>query len=185
MTHVVGIASAKMLRVLLAALLVFCSVSIPRPEAAQPAAAPLWQAEMKTLDGEMTRLDAFKGKVAIVYFWASWCAPCHAEAPKLQALHDRMKDKGVTVIGVAIDNAEKAKGFVDKHGLSFPILLGGTRATGGTNATELTKALGNTDGAIPYTVVTDRNGDIAATVRGDSKDGQRLDAIVAPLAGSD
>jgi cytochrome c biogenesis protein CcmG/thiol:disulfide interchange protein DsbE len=53
-------------------------------------------------------LSDYKGKVVLLNFWATWCAPCIAEMPDLIALQEKMKDKGVVVVGVSIDADEDA-----------------------------------------------------------------------------
>lgn len=53
-------------------------------------------------------LSDYKGKVVLLNFWATWCAPCIAEMPDLIALQEKMKDRGVVVVGVSIDADEDA-----------------------------------------------------------------------------
>lgn len=53
-------------------------------------------------------LSDYKGKVVLLNFWASWCAPCIAETPELVALQEKMKDQGVVIVGVSIDEDEAA-----------------------------------------------------------------------------
>jgi len=65
-------------------------------------------------------LHDFKGQVVVVNFWATWCAPCIQEMPSLIEMADRVKPKGVTVLGVSIDVDEAAyKKFLQQHGVTF------------------------------------------------------------------
>ena len=65
-------------------------------------------------------LHDYKGQVVLVNFWASWCAPCIEETPSLIQLSQKVKDKGVTVVGVSIDVDEAAyKKFLQQHNVTF------------------------------------------------------------------
>jgi cytochrome c biogenesis protein CcmG, thiol:disulfide interchange protein DsbE len=65
-------------------------------------------------------LHDFKGQVVLVNFWASWCGPCVEETPSLETISRRLKDKGVTVVGVSIDVDEGAyKNFLQQHNVTF------------------------------------------------------------------
>jgi peroxiredoxin len=64
------------------------------------------------------------GKVVLVDFWATWCSPCMKKLPALQALYEKFKGKGLVVIGVhSPDNADKLPAFMEKHQISFPVVL--------------------------------------------------------------
>jgi len=71
--------------------------------------------------GELVGFDLFKGKVTLVNFWATWCAPCRAEMPALDALHAKYADQGFQVATINLDIGEdglqKAKAFMDEVGL--------------------------------------------------------------------
>jgi len=72
-------------------------------------------------DGQTVGFDHFGGKVTLVNFWATWCAPCRAEMPALDALHAKYADQGFQVATINLDTGEdgikKAKAFMDEVGL--------------------------------------------------------------------
>ncbi len=85
--------------------------------------------ELTTLDGDVVRLSALKGKKVILNFWASWCGPCKAEMPHMQKYYEKNKDSAnVEIVAVNMSTQER-KGiegivdFVDEYGLTFPIPL--------------------------------------------------------------
>jgi cytochrome c biogenesis protein CcmG, thiol:disulfide interchange protein DsbE len=77
------------------------------------------------LDKVSYTLPEFETKPTLIFFWASWCGGCNAEAPELVKIHEEYKDQ-INIYGVNLtsrDSVEDAKAFVDKYGINFPILL--------------------------------------------------------------
>lgn len=83
------------------------------------AAAPF---SLKTFSGNQFSLEAVRGRVVVVNFWASWCFPaCYEEAPALERAWQRYKDRGIVMIGIDIqDKDEAARKFLAQFGHSFP-----------------------------------------------------------------
>lgn len=81
----------------------------------------------KDVDGQTFRLSDHVGKsVILIDFWATWCEPCLAEFPHLQALYDRNKDKGFVVVAVSMDGPDSiamVPAFVKRNGLTFPVVM--------------------------------------------------------------
>jgi peroxiredoxin len=117
-------------------------------------AAELLATPLPGLDGRMRRLADWRGKVVLCNFWATWCAPCREEIPMLVDLREQYLAQGFEVVGIAVDNAAKVQEFADKYRISYPILVA---EAGGL---DLMRALGNTAGALPFTVTLDRQGSI-------------------------
>ncbi len=111
------------------------------------ATAQLFAASFPDADGRMQPLAQWRGQPLVVNFWATWCPPCVEEMPALQDVRDGYRGKGVEVVGIGIDNAAKIAEFRSRHGLTLPLLVAGA---GGS---DLNRALGNTNGALPFTVL--------------------------------
>ena len=77
---------------------------------------------LKTLTGETVKLSDLKGKKVMLNFWATWCPPCKAEMPEMEKFY-KQKDKNLVILAVNIDPQLDVKGFVQKNGITFPILL--------------------------------------------------------------
>ena len=99
-------------------------------------------------------LYSYRGKVLIVNFWATWCAPCIEEMPELSDIQKETTARGVQVLGLAVDSADKVLEFNAKLQVLYPLLV----LDAGGIATS--RAFGNTSGALPFTVVIDRTGKI-------------------------
>ncbi|MFA1549343.1 TlpA family protein disulfide reductase [Actinomadura chokoriensis] len=112
------------------------------------------------LDGTAFKLSELKGKVVVVNFWASWCAPCRGEAPSLEQVHTENKAKGVDFVGVNFkDSKPNAQAFERKFKVTYPSLFD---ADG-----QVTLAFREVPpSAIPSTLVLDRQGRVAARVIG-------------------
>lgn len=150
------------------------------PVTAEPASPistdPLFASSFKDFNRKMQPLDQYKGKLVVVYFWATWCAPCRAEVPQLIALHEKYKAKDAVVVGIAIDQADKVEKFAKEFGINYPLLVGGNEAI------DLSKKLGNRIGGLPFTVIIDRQGNVIAKVLGETPKG-KLEGILKPLLG--
>jgi cytochrome c biogenesis protein CcmG, thiol:disulfide interchange protein DsbE len=78
--------------------------------------------------GKLHALSSYKGRAVLVTFWATWCPTCVEEIPALQALEDRLGRRGLSVLGVSLDDDfAAATPFARKLGAKFPILDGDAR----------------------------------------------------------
>jgi cytochrome c biogenesis protein CcmG/thiol:disulfide interchange protein DsbE len=81
---------------------------------------------LDTLQGDPITLSDLRGKAVVVNLWASWCPPCRAEMPALQAAYEADKDRGLVVLAVNMthqDSERDAAEFVEQFGLTFPVAL--------------------------------------------------------------
>lgn len=141
------------------------------------ASRPLFASTFPDLSGKPRRLAEWQGRVLVVNFWATWCAPCREEIPLLMAARQKYASQGVEVVGIAVDNGAKVRQFSTSLQISYPILLAEAEGL------DLMRQLGNSAGGLPYTVVADRQGALVQRKLGALKD-RELDAILAPLAGA-
>lgn len=80
--------------------------------------------KLDTLHGQSASLEDYRGQVILVNLWATWCPPCRAEMPVLQAYYESHQKQGFVLIAVnAGDSATEVQAFVEKTGLTFPIWL--------------------------------------------------------------
>ena len=112
-------------------------------------------------EGQIHNIKEWDGKVLVVNFWATWCPPCRREMPAFIELQDEFGAQGLQFIGVAIDEADKVSEFMDTYGVNYPMLLGDLAAI------DVAKKYGNRFGALPYTVIVDRQGKITFIRRGE------------------
>ncbi|HZS40552.1 MAG TPA: TlpA disulfide reductase family protein [Polyangia bacterium] len=77
----------------------------------------------KTLGGETLKLSSLRGKVVLLDFWASWCEPCKKELPLLAKMAPRLKQRGIEIIAVNIDeNRGNAEAFMRSHNLALTVV---------------------------------------------------------------
>jgi peroxiredoxin len=116
---------------------------------------------LKDRVGTPTSIRAWEGKSLIINFWATWCAPCRREIPLLEALHREWQARGVTVIGIAVDHRDKVLTFADEFKIAYPLLIGEQ------DALDVAAALGVASPGFPFTVFTDRRGEVVALYLGE------------------
>ena len=79
---------------------------------------------LPTVDGQLVSLEAHRGKVVFLNFWATWCIPCREEMPALERLYQVYQAQDFAVISIDLkESADQVRAFFQKHALSFPALL--------------------------------------------------------------
>ena len=122
-------------------------------------AAPAFS--LPDLENTIRNSSEWQGKVVILNFWATWCPPCRSETPTFVELQEEYAARGLQFVGIAIDDRKKVEDFMDTYGVNYPMLIGEG------SAIELAKQYGNRFGALPYTVIIDRQGVIKHIQRGE------------------
>jgi thiol-disulfide isomerase/thioredoxin len=140
---------------------------------ADQASQALQAGPLARLDGGALAPTDLLGHVVVLNFWATWCAPCRRELPRLQVLDAEMAPKGGRVIAVSIDeDLRNVELFVKRTGLRLPIVVDGPK--------RLARALDLR--AVPVTLVLDRSGHVAwSTTRSDLKGYAALQAETRKL----
>lgn len=142
----------------LASLPVVLACSEERARVAGPVVGePFRPPEVAAIDG--SRYDWPVGKPMLVNFWATWCRPCRAEMPALDALFRQSAARGLAVLGVSVDkDVQLVREFILQTGVSFPVLL-----DPGGEATRRTLAIS----AFPTSVLVERSGIVGGVVVGE------------------
>lgn len=144
-------------------------------------AAPVtnaWELPPLVLDdtqGSKHNLYDWHGKIIMLNFWASWCAPCQAEIPDFIAYQQRYEENGLQVIGIGVDDQDPVKNFVRTFGIDYPVLVARP-----ADFPRLLPTWGNPGQVLPYTVVIDREGRIRYSQIG-ILDHEAFDDYIRPL----
>jgi peroxiredoxin len=124
---------------------------------------------LRDLGGQRVRLQAYRGHIVVLNFWATWCAPCTQEMPLLARTAEQYRSRGVTVVGASLDDSKTVKNipaFVNKYQVTFPVWVGAS----GDNLDRF--GLGD---AVPATVIIDQDGHIVARVLGEIRKDELVD----------
>jgi thiol-disulfide isomerase/thioredoxin len=139
--------------ILFAALvIVFSSACVLGQEAIAP------QFALRDLNGSTVRLRAYRGKVVLINFWATWCPPCRAEMPDLIRLQREYAKQGLQIIGITYppETKTRVRRFARSLKVNYPIILG----------THQIRARFSSEETLPLTVVIDRDGKVNDIISG-------------------
>lgn len=139
--------------------------AVKKNSAYPPIPAKVDQAEMKNLDGSVSKVADRRGKVVLLNMWATWCGPCRAEMPALVKMQDEFRDKGFEIIGLNTDDGdtrEMVDEFAKEMKLNYTLVWAPTNMQ-----TELLKV--SKFGGIPQSFLIDRDGKLRGIFKGGGK----------------
>jgi len=145
--------------VLLLVGLFACTQEKPKPEnTSRNALSVAPDFTLYTATGEPVQLSKYRGQVVILDFWATWCGPCRKEIPGFVNLYNQYRDKGLTIIGVSLDQKgwDVVKPFIQEYNINYPVVLGNSEVVNDYGGIR----------AIPTTFIIDRNGRVVDRVVG-------------------
>jgi thiol-disulfide isomerase/thioredoxin len=122
--------------------------------------AAFWAQRFERPEGGELVFADLRGKPLLLNFWATWCPPCVEEMPMIDRFFRENGGNGWQVVGLAIDQPSAVRKFLQKTPVGYPIGLAGLQGT------ELVKSLGNTAGGLPFTLVLNGSGTVAARKMG-------------------
>lgn len=127
------------------------------------------------LDGKKIDRKSLAGKVVIIDFWATWCAPCKEELPVLQRLYEKYGKDGLVVVGISVDKeAKNVRSFVKKLKLTFPVAHDADHAVSGRYE----------PATMPSSYVVDRKGVVRHVHKGyRAGDDKKIESEVKALLG--
>ena len=134
----------------------------------------LYSTRLPDMTGHTQPLEQWRGRVLVVKFGATWCAPCREEIPGFVRLQERHGARGLQFVGIAIDQPGKVGDFAREFSINYPVLIGGAESL------DLLREAGNRQAVLPYTVVIDRHGKVVSRQAGGLKE-RRLEELIKPL----
>jgi thiol-disulfide isomerase/thioredoxin len=134
--------------------------ALPAAEGAEP--VDLWSLRFARPEGGELVLAELRGQPLLINFWATWCAPCIRELPEFDRFA-RSHAQQLRVVGLAIDSLGPVQAFLKQHPMGFDIGLAGFAGT------DLARSLGNSAGALPFTVLLDAKGSVLQRKLGETQ----------------
>ena len=146
-----------------------------RPEGvSRDAVSMLMNTTLPDTDEQEQSVSQWEGNVLVVNFWATWCPPCIDEIPEFVEVSNQYADEPVQFVGLSIDTLENVLDFQDRFDIPYPLLIGAT------DTLHLASEFGNDARALPFTVILDRDGDVADVTLG-TLDAEQLIERIDPL----
>jgi len=145
------------------------STSVEKEEVAK-----LLEFSFPDVSEQMQSISQWRGKVLVINFWATWCAPCLKEIPEFIKLQAEYQQQGLQFIGVAIEDKQSMSVYLQGNKINYPVLIAGDAGIG------LAHQLGNIIDAVPFTVIVNREGQVVYRQPGELSVDKLL-SVVTPL----
>ena len=123
------------------------------------------------LRGDPVTLEALRGKLVLINFWAPWCAPCLKEIPLLVEAQARFGMRGLQILGPALDEPASVRESAQRLKMNYPVLIGEN------DIPNVMDALGDTIGALPFSVLISTEGTVVARKYGEFTAEELADVI--------
>ncbi len=116
---------------------------------------------MADINGQIRNIKDWDGQIILLNFWATWCPPCLKEIPDFIELQEQYGDQGFQVIGIAVDNEEDVRDYINEVKINYPVIAAENEAI------ELASRYGNKIGGLPYSVIINRKSEISDKIMGE------------------
>lgn len=126
------------------------------------------------ISDRLQSISQWRGKVLVINFWATWCAPCLQEIPEFIRMQAKYERFGLQFIGVAIEDKQPVAEYLSRIDMNYPVLIAGDAGIG------LAQQFGNVINAVPFTVIVNRQGQVVHRQPGELSVANLLD-IIGPL----
>ncbi|MBX3638403.1 MAG: TlpA family protein disulfide reductase [Rubrivivax sp.] len=122
----------------------------------------LWTLRFARPEGGELAMASLRGRPLLLNFWATWCPPCVKEMPEIDRFRAALVARGGEVVGIAVDSPTPVREFLRRTPVGYPIALAGFEGS------DLSRRLGNAQGALPFTVLFGRDGRIVQRKLGET-----------------
>jgi len=149
-------------------------VSHTRQPAVPTGADAVYGLTLPDLNNKPQSLAQWRGKVLIVNFWATWCAPCREEIPIFVKMQQKYAHRGLQFVGISMDQRDKTLEFATNFAINYPNLIGTF------DTVEVSRQAGNQKRVLPFTLILGRDAQIAAAESGGVTE-QKLESLIQSL----
>ena len=149
------------------------------PVAAVVATQPEVDFGFPDVNDKLLSIKDWHGKVLVINFWATWCAPCLQEIPEFIKLQAEYQARGLQFIGVAIDEKQPVQEYLQRVGINYPVMVAGDAGIA------VSQELGNVINALPFTLIVNQAGQIVHRQPGELSNAQILEQVTPLLSPKD